>query len=107
TGAFVFDLAHVRSTVLAVTSGWAISGDDVYFTDGNVGIGTDSPTNKFEVQTILNHVASPLAKSVVYDGDGEFDEIHDIRDFYKDGDILYVAGGSAHAVTIIDMSDPT
>lgn len=99
--ALVFDLANVRSTVWAVTSGWAINGDNVYFTDGNVGIGTATPSAKLH---IAKTPVDPTLISEVYDGDGEFSRLQGYH-MAQQGNIL--VAGSDGEVTIMDVSDPS
>ncbi len=103
--ALALDLGHIKSRVLAVTSGWAISGDNVYFNDGNVGIGTASPSAWLQMTDKVSQ-ASLLAE--VTNATSGFSELTGLQDVYIDDDIAYlIAVNSDPALTIVDISDPT
>ncbi len=105
--ALALDLGHIKSRVLAVTSGWAISGDNVYFNDGNVGIGTSSPQTPLHIQTQFDHSSSPVNLSEVYDGDGEFNLLNGAYTVTVSGNYAYVGSYADDSFTIMDISDPT
>jgi hypothetical protein len=62
--------ALIADSAKAAPSGachWSANGSDIYYNDGNVGIGTDAPEALFHVQT--GNVSE--VKAVVIDSDGE------------------------------------
>ncbi len=100
------DLFNVRSIVLATTSGWAISGDNVYFNDGNVGIGTVSPSALLEIKA--KEGASPdniQFKSVITHGVGGYSWMNNPWAVKAVDNYLYIYSNN-HGLTIVDVTDP-
>lgn len=89
--------------VRATTSGWVNSGNNVYFTDGNVGIGAKAPTNNFEIS---QRPYTPTLAKELTDGVGGFDDLSWLYEVTGSNGYVYLGSTIDNATTIVDVSDP-
>lgn len=94
--------------VQAVAGSWSQTGNDLYYTEGKIGIGTTSPETPFHVvgSSGIGSSTDPVLQSEIYDGDGEFNKLSRAYNIKVSGKYAVVSSYLEDAVTIIDITDP-
>ena len=86
---------------------WEQKGDTIYYDQGMVGIGTDTPTEKLTLAggNFLNTPGNPTrVGSIIDNGTTELDGPTRI---FVSGEYAYVSASADAGVEILDISDPT
>ena len=87
------DANGVASWQTITPGAWTESGSDIYRTNGNVGIGTNSPSCLLDVQNTSGHAMSQVKASV------NAHIIIDKGSDTKNGDVIFKTGGTAKFYT--------